>query len=151
MDNGRDYRGILCDILLLPDHVLVGDVLRSGEFMINMIPLEHLFDFYSKRHYEFMTAWGLVGQVSALLSFETFAIVFCDKFGIFGLPAIALYIASPIAAVVAVTYMGHKMIQSGYADKYQQYAANVNRDWKGIVKNISAIKKAMNIPETEDE
>ena len=118
-----------------------------------MIPLSHLFGFYSERHYEFQLGWGLVGQLSALITFETFAMVFCDKFGISGTPSLILYAGAPICAVIMVTFLGHKMIQSGYANKYQQYGMNVNTDWKNTVKNVKDILDKINAlhEETADE
>jgi CMP-N,N'-diacetyllegionaminic acid synthase len=103
-----------------------------------MVNLSHLFDYYSKRHYEFQQAWGIVGQAFTLISFETFAMVFCDKFSITGYPAMVLYIGFPIFAVLGITYMGYKMIQSGYASAFQQNAANVNPQWVELVTNTTA-------------
>ena len=130
-----------------------------------IIPLDRFFDFYSTRHYEFQQGWGLVGQGFTLISFETFAMVFCEKFGIYGLLSLVIYTVVPISAIIMVTFLGHKMIQSGYSTKLQQYAANVNKEWGGIVKGISTIekdlettaktlsdiKKAMNIPDDDTE
>ena len=106
-----------------------------------MIPLSHLFDYYSKRHYEFQLGWGLVGQISALITFETFGMIFCDKFGIYGYPALAIYAGIPLFAIISVTFLGHKMIKSGYANKYQQYGANVNKDWESMVKNVEWLRQ----------
>lgn len=108
-----------------------------------MIPLDHLFDYYSKRHYEFQLGWGIVGQVSALITFETFAMVFCAKFNITGTPALFLYAGAPIVSVLLVTFLGHKMIHSGYASKYQQYGWNVNEDWVEMKEHIKCIRVLM--------
>lgn len=108
-----------------------------------MIPLEHLFNYYSKRHYEFQMGWGIVGQVSALITFETFAMIACTKFGITGELALFIYAGVPIVAIIGVTYMGHKMIKSGYAHKYQQYGANVNKDWADTVEKVDKICKLL--------
>jgi hypothetical protein len=116
-----------------------------------MIPLDHLFDYYSKRQYEFQMAWGIVGQAFTIISFETFAMVFADKFGITGYPALLLYFGAPIVALVGITFMGYKMIQSGYATKYQQYAANVNKDWENLVGNISYIRYTLECQEKKDD
>lgn len=108
-----------------------------------MIPLSHLFDYYSKRQYEFQMGWSIVGQISALITFETFAMVLCLKLNLTGPPAMAIYIGVPITALVGVTILGHKMIGSGYASKLQQYGMNVNKDWETTVKNICWIKETM--------
>jgi hypothetical protein len=108
-----------------------------------MIPLQHLFDFYSKRHYEFNLGWSVVGQATSLLAFETFAMVFCDKFGIVGYPAMVLYFGAPAVALIGITFMGYKMIQSGYATKYANYGSNVNSDWVELTNNVKAIRNQL--------
>jgi hypothetical protein len=104
-----------------------------------MIPLSHLFDYVSHRQYEFTLGWGIVGQLTSVISFETFAMVFCDKFGIYGWPSLGLYVGVPIIGLLAVTYIGHKMIASGYAHKLQQFSWDVNKDWMNAKENIDEI------------
>lgn len=116
-----------------------------------MIPLDHLFDYYSKRHYEFQLGWGIVGQAFSLLTFETFAMVFCDKFGITGYPALFMYAVLPIVGVIGVTYTGHKMVTTGYANKYQQYGMNVNKDWENTVKSVKWIHECLEEQVHHDE
>jgi hypothetical protein len=108
-----------------------------------VIHISHLFDYYAHRQYEFMLGWQLVGQVSALITFETFAMVFCSKFGIVGLPALVIYAGVPVISVVGIIYLGHEMIRTGYAHKYQQYGMNVNKDWENTVKHIAWIREQM--------
>jgi hypothetical protein len=108
-----------------------------------MIPLQHLFSFLSKRQYEFQMAWGVFGQAFTLLTFETFAMVFCDKFGITGYAALFMYAVVPIAGVIAVTYSGHKMVTTGYATKYANYGSNVNSDWVELINNVKTIQKQL--------
>jgi hypothetical protein len=112
-----------------------------------MIPLSHLFDYYSKRHYEFQMGWSIVGQISAFITFETFAMVLCTKLNLTGYPAMAIYAGVPMAALIGVTILGHKMIGSGYASKLQQYGMNVNKDWEGMVQNIKWMREQMGTPE----
>jgi hypothetical protein len=95
-----------------------------------MIDLSRFFTYYANRQNEFQTGWQLVGQSFTIVTFETFAMVFCDKFGIYGNPALLVYFVAPIAAVVSVVFLGHKMISSGYAHKFQQANMNINQDWK---------------------
>ena len=107
------------------------------------IHLAQFFDFYSKRHYEFNIGWAVVGQATALLSFETFAMIFCEKFGISGTPSLIIYAGLPIFAIVGVTFMGYKMIQSGYATKLSQYSSNVNTDWQDLCANAAYCRKKL--------
>ena len=106
-----------------------------------MIPLSHLFDYISKRQYEFQSGWQIVGQAAALFTFETFAMVLCSTVGIRGYPSLVIYIIVPITIVFAVTYAGHKMIKSGYAHKYQKYGMDVNVDWKDTVENVKTTRE----------
>jgi hypothetical protein len=106
-----------------------------------MIKLAHFFEYYADRQNEFQTGWQLVGQSFTLITFETFAMVFCDKFGIVGTPALMIYIVAPVAAVLSVIYLGHKMIRSGYASTYLKANANVNADWKRLVANVEKLCK----------
>jgi hypothetical protein len=103
--------------------------------------LERLFDFISKRQYEFYLGWSVVGQFTALFAFETFAMVFCTKFGIVGYPAMFLYLIAPVLAVIAVVFLGYKMIKTRYAHKYQKYGWDVNEDWVSMKKDIATIKE----------
>ena len=114
-----------------------------------IIPLEHLFHWFSLRQYEFQMAFGVFGQLTTILSFETFAMLFCAKFGIVGIPAIFIYIFLPILAVIGMTYTGHRMVRSGYASKFQENAANINPEWIQLVKNVDCIKKRLDEQEKE--
>lgn len=108
-----------------------------------IIRLGHLFDYVSRRQYEFQLAWGVVGQFSALIAFETFAMVFCDKFGIKGTPSLLLYLVTPIVAVICVIWIGNQMIRTGYAHKYQKYGMDVNKDWQDTVGKVDEILKRL--------
>jgi hypothetical protein len=108
-----------------------------------MIPLSQFFDFYARRQYEFTLGWQTVGQFAQLLTFETFAMVFCDKFSISGIPALLIYIGVPIAAVIAMIYLGHLMIRSGYANKLQKFGWDINEEWAETVSSVRKIAKKM--------
>jgi hypothetical protein len=84
--------------------------------------------------------WSIVGQISAFITFETFAMVLCTKLNLTGYPAMAIYAGVPMTALIGVTILGHKMIGSGYASKLQQYGMNVNKDWEGMVQNIKWVR-----------
>lgn len=109
--------------------------------LLNKIPLGKIAEYVSKRQVEFQTAWSVVGQFSALITFETFALVFCTKFNISGTPALFIYVAAPIIAVITVTYMGNGMIRTGYAHRYQKYGMDVNKDWKETVDKVDKMSE----------
>ena len=100
---------------------------------------EELLGFISRRQVEFQRGWMVVGQISALITFETFAMVFCTKFGITGDVALGIYTFVPLAAVFGVTFLGWEMIRSGYAHKYLQYDQNQNKDWKKAMEVIQRL------------
>lgn len=106
-----------------------------------MIPLQHMFHWISLRQYEFQMAWGVFGQAFTLLTFETFAMVFCDKFGITGYPALFMYAILPVMGVIGVTYSGHKMVTTGYAKQFQKNAANINQDWIDLLADVKKIRE----------
>lgn len=108
-----------------------------------MINLSRFFEFYAQRQNEFYLGWQLVGQSFTIITFETFAIVFCDKFGIVGTPALFIYVVAPIAAIIAVIYLGHKMIRSGYANAYLKANANVNSEWTTLIANVDTLCKEL--------
>jgi hypothetical protein len=105
--------------------------------------LSHLFDFISHRQTEFQWGWNIVGLTSSVIGFETFAMVFCGKFGIYGYPSLLIYLGIPVLALIGITFLGHNLIKSGYAHKYQQYNANVNQDWVNSVEDIRWIRKEL--------
>jgi hypothetical protein len=88
-------------------------------------------------------AWGVFGQAFTIITFETFAMVFADKFGITGYPALFLYAVVPVAGIIGVTYTGHKMVTTGYATKYANYGSNVNSDWVELTNNVKAIRNQL--------
>ena len=106
-----------------------------------MIPLQHLFRWVSLRQYEFQMAWGVFGQAFTILTFETFAMVFTEKFGITGYAALFMYIVLPIAGIIGVTYSGHKMVTTGYAKEFLKNAANINQDWIDLLEDVKAIRE----------
>jgi hypothetical protein len=116
-----------------------------------MIDLSRFFEFYAHRQNEFQTAWNLVGQSFTLITFETFAIVFCEKFGIVGTPAIMIYVVAPIAAVVCVIYLGHTMIRSGYANVFYKAQQNLNKDWENHLKETAIICKKLQEMEKDEQ
>lgn len=106
-----------------------------------MIQLDNLFHYLSKRQYEFQMAWGIFGQAFTIVTFETFAMVFTEKFGITGYPALFLYAIVPIVGIIAVTYAGYKMVTTGYAKHFTKNAANVNQDWIDLLKDVKMIRE----------
>jgi hypothetical protein len=87
--------------------------------------------------------WSIIGQISAFITFETFAMVLCTKLDLTGYSAMIIYAGVPITALIGVTVLGHKMIGSGYASKLQQYGMNVNKDWEMMVSNVCWMKDQM--------
>jgi len=101
---------------------------------------EELLGFISRRQVEFQRGWMMVGQISALITFETFAMVFCTKFGITGTPAFCIYTILPVVAVLGVIVLGWEMNRSGYSHKYLQYDQNQNKDWKKAIEIIHRLE-----------
>lgn len=106
-----------------------------------MIPIQHLFHWLSLRQYEFQMAWGIFGQAFTIVTFETFAMVFTEKFGITGYAALFMYIVVPVAGVIGVTYSGYMMVKTGYAKHFTKNAANVNQDWIDLLADVKKIRE----------
>jgi hypothetical protein len=97
--------------------------------------------FIARRHYEYKQGWDLVGLSWQLLSFETFAMIFCEKFQIYGIPAMCVYFGSPLVAVLGIMLLGRKMIQVDYANKLAQIGMDVNKDWVDMKECIRDIHR----------
>lgn len=108
-----------------------------------MTRLDRIFHYLSKRQYEFQMAWGVFGQAFTIVTFETFAMVFTEKFGITGYPALFLYAVVPIAGIIGVTYVGYKMVTTGYAKQFQKNAANINQDWIDLLEDVKKIREQL--------
>lgn len=111
--------------------------------------IEKLAAFLSRRQVEYQQAWGVVGQVFTLLTFETFAIVFTDKFGITGYPSLLIYVVAPVLAVLFLLYLGNKMIKTEYVHKYQKYGMDQNKDWVRAMETIERLNKYLDEREHE--
>lgn len=108
--------------------------------------------YLSERHCEFGIAWSLIGQGFSLLSFETFAILFCEKFSIYGPLALFIYVGIPVIGLIICIILGHLMLKTGYQDAYARYASDANSDWKRLCKDVKEIKeelKEIKKPSTE--
>ena len=105
--------------------------------------LERLQKFISRRHYEFTISWSFIGQGFAILSFETFAMLFCQKFDIYGIPAMAIYLGIPVVGCIICVLLGMWMIRSGYQHQYAKYASDTNGDWVEMKDNIKEIKQIL--------
>ena len=95
------------------------------------------------RQVEFQTAWNIDQYVSSILMFESFAMLFCDKFGIYGIWAMLLYLGAPPICFVIVTLQGILMIRSNYQGAYAKAAANINPDWKKALEKIDNINEVV--------
>ncbi len=102
---------------------------------------ETLITWFAHRQYEFSMGWSIIGQATQLFTFETFAMMFCDKFGIYGMAAFLFYFAIPVTVVIAVTLLGIKLMRINYAAKYMKYQSDVNPDWEQMCKDTKAIRK----------
>jgi hypothetical protein len=106
--------------------------------------IEPILTFVSRRHNEFAYAMGIIGQVFYIFTFETFAMIFCDKFGISGFPAVFVYIGLPIVGLVGIIAFGNGLIRSGYQNKYNKYSANINEDWVRLCNDVRELKERGN-------
>jgi len=102
---------------------------------------DFIIDWIAWRKYEFDTAWSYGAYVFQFLSFETFAMVFCDKFGIIGLPAIFIYVIMPPIAMIALVCFGRGLINIKVQEKYAQICQNMNPDWKQFMKEKEEARK----------
>jgi ligand-binding sensor protein len=75
------------------------------------------------------------------MSFETFAMVFCGKFGIYGMYTILIYIVLPIAGLLGVIISGQILIKSNYQYMFMKNSADLNNDWKEVLEILRELKE----------
>jgi hypothetical protein len=102
---------------------------------------EWILKYIAKRQTEFQTAWNIFQYIFPIMSFETFAMLFCDKFGIYGISAILIYIALPIAGFIGVIISGQILIRSNYQYIFMKNSADLNNDWKEVVEILRELKE----------
>jgi hypothetical protein len=110
------------------------------DLMTIKIP-EWILKYIAQRQTEFQTAWNIFQYIFPIMSFETFAMLFCDKFGIYGIPAILIYIALPIAGFVGVIISGQILIRSNYQYIFMKNSADLNNDWKEVVEILRELRE----------
>jgi hypothetical protein len=102
---------------------------------------EPILKYIAQRQTEFQTAWNIFQYIFPIMSFETFAMIFCDKFGIYGTTAILIYIVLPIAGLIGVVISGQILIRSNYQHLFMKNSADLNSDWKEAVEILRELKK----------
>lgn len=102
---------------------------------------EPILKYIALRQTEFQTAWNIFQYIFPIMSFETFAMVFCDKFTIYGLPAIIIYVVLPVVGFVGVIILGQILIRSNYQYIFMKNTADLNNDWKEAVEILRELKK----------
>jgi hypothetical protein len=105
---------------------------------------DQIFSYVSKRQTEFGTAMSVLGQLFYIISFETFAMVFCEKFNITGIVAGMIYIAIPFVGLIIIIAIGHLMIRTGYQKAVAEYGSNINKDWVKLIEDTKEIRKLLN-------
>jgi hypothetical protein len=102
---------------------------------------ESILKYVAQRQTEFQTAWNIFQYVFPIISFETFAMVLCDKFGIYGNLAILIYIVLPIVGFVSVILSGQVLIRSNYQHLFMKNSADLNTDWKEAMVILRELKE----------
>lgn len=102
--------------------------------------LDRLGDYIAEKHSYFQIGWGTFGQFFQFFAFESFAILFCEKFGISGYPSLLIYIVAPFAIFLFVILLGETMVITGYQHKYQKKGADFNNEWKEVVQIMKLVK-----------
>lgn len=95
--------------------------------------LDRLTTWIAHRKYEIDASWGYGAYVFQIFSFETFAMVFCEKFGINGTPAIFVYCAIPPLGFIAMILIGQAMIRVKLQEKYSKICNDMNPDWRKFI------------------
>jgi hypothetical protein len=108
--------------------------------MVIKIP-ESILKYVAQRQTEFQTAWNIFQYIFPIISFETFAMVLCDKFGIYGNLAILIYIVLPIVGFVGVILSGQVLIRSNYQHLFMKNSADLNTDWKEAMVILRELKE----------
>ncbi|MFA5247906.1 MAG: hypothetical protein WCX79_00540 [Candidatus Paceibacterota bacterium] len=104
------------------------------------IPLSIL-KYIADRQTEFQTAWNIYQYVFPIVTFETFAMLACEKFGIYGNAAILIYIIIPIIGFIGVVISGRVLIRSDYQYLFMKNSADLNKDWKEVVTILRELKE----------
>ena len=102
---------------------------------------EWILKYIAQRQTEFQTAWNIFQYIFTIMSFETFAMVFCGKFGIYGVTAILIYVVLPIVGFTGVIISGQILIKSNYQYIFMKNAADINKDWKEVVDILRELKE----------
>ncbi len=102
---------------------------------------ESILKYIAKRQTEFQTAWNIFQYIFPIMSFETFAMIFCDKFEIYGITAILIYIVLPIVGFIGVVISGQILIKSNYQYIFMKNTADLNNDWKEVVEILRELKE----------
>jgi len=102
---------------------------------------EPILKYVAQRQTEFQTAWNIFQYIFPIISFETFAMVLCDKFGIYGNLAILIYIVLPIVGFVGVILSGQVLIRSNYQYLFMKNSADLNTDWKEAMMILRELKE----------
>ncbi len=108
--------------------------------MIIQIP-ESILTYVAQRQTDFQTAWNIFQYVFPIISFETFAMVLCDKFGIYGIPAIIIYILLPIIGLITMIFVGQILIRSNYQYLVMKKSMDINKDWKEILEILRELRE----------
>jgi hypothetical protein len=102
---------------------------------------EWILKYIAHRQTEFQTAWNIFQYIFTIMSFETFAMVFCGKFEIYGIPAILIYIALPVAGFIGVIISGQILIRSNYQYIFMKNSADLNNDWKEAIEILRELRE----------
>jgi len=95
--------------------------------------IDKLTTWIAHRKYEVDSSWGYGAYIFQIFSFETFAMVFCDKFGISGATAGFVYCAVPPLGFVGMIITGQIMIRAKLQEKYSKICADQNPDWLRVI------------------
>jgi hypothetical protein len=101
---------------------------------------ESILKYIARRQTEFQTAWNIYQYIFPIVTFETFAMLLCEKFGIYGNSAILIYIVIPVIGFIWVIISGQVLIRSNYQYIFMKNTADLNNDWKEVVEILRELK-----------
>ncbi len=110
--------------------------------MVIKIP-EYILTYVAQRQTDFQTAWNIFQYIFPIISFETFAMILCGKFGIVGVPAILIYIALPIVGLLVLIVIGQILIRSDYQYLVMSKSMNINKEWTEILERLRRIDEKL--------
>lgn len=102
---------------------------------------ENVLGYVADRQKEFQTAWNILQYIFTIFAFETFAMILCEKIGLYGPAAWMIYVALPIAGFVGVIIVGQVLIRSNYQYLFMKKSADINNDWKEVVETLRYLKE----------